>query len=175
MHDVDCVAQGGTVVNSCDEIDCNSGIVITENPEGCLANPHYWGEFIGQPFHTPDLCEQTVMQPTFVTDDVAETYLEPVSDHDSRPLGSGVNACIKTEGFIALNEYGEADFYVCTRRAYGDIAKLARGFVFLEKEEQGPTVWSELGEAGFVASTEAPFYLETFLHADPTVCMPALS
>lgn len=170
MDEFDCIAQQGTVVASCDPIDCPVNPLSTDPPDGCKSFTNYLPNPTA-PFHTLDLCEQLVMQPTFITQAGADTRMEPVSDHDSRVLGSGNNSCIKTEGFICMDDEGDAHLYVCTRRAAGDVEAYAIGDPFIEKENPGPNTWTEKGDAGFVVCTEAPFYLETFYTADPRICM----
>jgi len=62
-----------------------------------------------------------------------------------------------------------------------DFEYYAIGDPYIEHEDQlspspdDPTrplkIWLNLAEAAFIAATEAPFYLETFMHADPIMCI----
>jgi len=120
MNRADCIASGGIEVEDCSPIFCDTVSQQIPDVEGCNNPvPFLPGDSAFNEYHTLDLCEHTIMMPTFIEDAAAEDRMEPVSDHYSRILGSGINSCVRTEGFIAMDDSNECHLYVCTRRAAG--------------------------------------------------------
>lgn len=173
LEDVDCIAQGGQVVASCDPIDCDEEPSLPTQ-DGCFTQVVF-PTIPGAEYHTTDLCEHTTMQATRITDVVDPDRWTAVSAHKSRMTSRG---CEYNESFIMIDNGGVARFVGCTRRN-ADQGHYTLGQVFIEKEEVDPFSLESLpipvGAAGVIFGTESPFYYETNLSAYPNVCVPPFS
>lgn len=147
---------------------------ISELPEGCYNGPPTWDADPTKAYHTLDVCEHTVAEPTFIDEELeADWRCEPVSSHLSRAqaVGAGQNPCTVNEGFLTIDEKGDAEFLMCTGRGYTNVG-YAVGLLSIPRQrtDDDDEDWAPLEQAEILFATEAPFPLELNLFSQGYIC-----
>lgn len=190
MSDIEeCIAAGGED----NGVDCDDPNSLCEEfdrdipPTGCYDGPPTFEDDPTKNEHTLDICEHTTAVPTFIDPDNPDEVprFEPVSTHLSRaqPVGAGQDPCAVNEGFLVLDNHGDAEHLMCTGRAITQVG-YAHGQLFMVvkaelengTEDERLQLIQELENGTRAESveilyaTESPFPLEVNLFSDGKVC-----
>lgn len=135
-------------------------------PQGCYSVPPSLAPRPNTVLHDDVLCEHTLIAPTFIVDPPNELRMEPVSVGLSRaqPVGQGQEPCRVNEGFLTIDDSGDAEFLMCTGRAQSQLAHASSHMFF-----------DENGMLQVLMVTESPFSIEANYFALGYFCTELLA